>query len=532
MDESGAPRPGRSRPGPAAALWRDRVLIGLVLLIAGSAAGFGLGLGGLGSQVLACWVALAGLHVGLAVMASGVSRAPGAATATRRVWAAVGFAGAVYAVGDAVQLAMLATEPMSLLVALGGPVQSVSVLIGTGVLVVVMLTSPIGLESRRDRVHFWLDVAIVMVAATTFGSYAYVPDGGSKLVAVLLSLLIGPGLFLVGVFAIVKLILSPTPPFSRLAGMILGAAATLEALAQASSRLMIDSGRVSWQLGVTVIASALLAGSARAQQVQVRFDPDVLRPRLRSRFSVLPYAAIAATYGLLVWVLAEVGLNAHMWIVVGGAIASTGLVVGRQLVAFTDNTRLLDELDAKVRELHQTLRERDLLATELRHKAFHDPLTHLPNRAMFDSRLQDALSAKAGSTGHLTLMIVDLDDFKQVNDQFGHPTGDELLVVTAQRLRNCVREVDLVARLGGDEFAILLMDVPDEAERIAARIVEALSAPVTVSDVTASVSASVGVVVSDGGPRTAEQLLHDADTAMYAAKHSGKGRYSISPATR
>jgi diguanylate cyclase (GGDEF)-like protein len=477
--------------------------------------------------VLVCWTLMAAVHTGLAITATWVSRVPGATTATRRVWAAVAVAGAAYAVGDGVQLVMLAVGPMSLQVALGGTVQSLSVLVGTAALVIVMLTSPLGLGSGRERTRFWLDVSIVMAAATAFGGYSYAPADGSRLVAVLLSLLIGPGLFLVGVFAVVKLFFSPQPPFSRLAGLTLAAAATLEGLAQASSRVMIESDRVSWQLGVTVIASTLLLASARIQQLQVRADRDVLRSRVRRRFSTVPYTAIGATYALLVWALAEVGLNAHVWVVVGGAIVSTGLVVGRQVVAFTDNTRLLDTLDAKVRELHQSLRDRDDLATELRHEAFHDPLTHLANRAKFNERLGVALSDVGPAAGNLTLMIVDLDGFKQVNDQYGHATGDEVLVVTAQRLRNCVREVDLVARLGGDEFAVLLQGLPGGPDEIAARIVDAMAMPFTVSRRTASMSASVGVVVADDGVRTAEQLLHAADTAMYAAKRAGKGSYHV-----
>jgi diguanylate cyclase len=526
VDEFGAKRHLDSQPRLTSALWRDHVLIGLGLLIVSCVVGFGLDLGNQAAQVLACWALLACLHVSLAITAGWVSRVPGVTTATRRVWAAVSFAGVAYTVGDAIQLVMLATGPMSLQVALGGTAQSLSVLLGTAGLVTVMLTSPIGL-GPRERTHFWLDVGIVMAAATTFGAYAYVPADSSKLLDVLLSILIGPGLFLVGMFAVVKLVLSAAPPFSRLAGLTLAVAAALEGLAQASSKLMIDNGQASWLLGITVIASVLLTGSSRIQQLQVRADPNVLHPRVRRRFTTLPYAAIAATYLLLVWVLAKVGLNAHVWIVVAGAIASTTLVVGRQLVAFTDNTHLLDEVDAKVQELNQALRERDLLATKLRHEAFHDPLTGLANRSMFNNRLQDALSGVGPATGHLTLMIVDLDDFKQVNDRYGHAAGDEVLVATARRLRNCVREVDLVARLGGDEFAVLHEDLPDEAAQIAERIVEAVAQPFTVSAATASVTASVGVVVARGERRTSEQLMHAADTAMYAAKHSGKRGYRI-----
>ncbi|MDQ1535925.1 MAG: hypothetical protein QOE58_318 [Actinomycetota bacterium] len=514
-------------PRPGSALSQDRVLMGLTALIVGSLGCFGMGFGTLTIQVVVCWVLMAGLHTGLAIMAGSVARVTGTRKTTRRIWGAVSFAGFAYAFGDAAQLVMIAVSPMSREVAQGGLVQSWSVLIGTVGIVVVALTSPTGHSSRRERTRFWLDVGIVMAAATTFGGYTYLPSDTSNAAAWILGLLTGPGVFLVGVFAVVKLMLSAHPPFSRQAGMTLAGAALLEGVAQASGTLMTDVGRLSWLLGVTVIASTLLAGSSRIQQLQVQLDPSILRPRLRRPFSTLPYMAIAATNLLLLWALADIGLNEHVWVVIVGGITSTVLVVGRQLVAITDNTRLLHELDTKVRELNQSLDERDLLTDQLRHQAFHDPLTGLANRAMFNDELRETLSGAGTFNGHLTLMIIDLDDFKQVNDRFGHAAGDDLLVEAAQRLRSCVRELDLVARLGGDEFAVLLKDLRQEDDQIAARIVDAIAVPFAVSGGTALVGASVGVVVADGRSRTAEQLLNDADTAMYVAKRSGKRGYRV-----
>ena len=522
---------------PTASLGHDRVLIGILLVILGSVVAYGFDLGPRSVQVVVCWVLLLGLHVGLAVIASRVARVPGTARATRWIWAAIAVAGGSYAVGDTAQLMTIASSPMTLSVALGGTVQSFSVLLGTCVpiLVALLVTAPIGNGSRQDATSFWLDVGIVMAAAATFGGYVYIPDG-SKVTEVLLSVLIGPGLFLVGVFAVVKLFLSSQPPFSRLAGLVLGAAAALEGAAQAATSLLVEVPGLSWLLGLTVVASALLTASARIQHLQVSLDPRTLEPRPRGRYSTLPYAAIGATYVLLVWVLVHDGLTGHAWIVITGAIASTALVLGRQLAAFADNSRLLDELDAKVQELHQLLRERDDLATRLRHEALHDPLTGLANRSMFNRRLSDVMREGDTPARPLTLMIVDLDDFKQVNDEYGHASGDEVLVAVARRLRSCVRDVDLVARLGGDEFALLLEDLPDDADQVARRIVEVIGRPVTFvagdpgaeETVSVTVSASVGVVIADLDRRTAEQLLHAADVTMYSAKRSGKGAYRVS----
>jgi diguanylate cyclase len=514
-------------PRPATAMRRDGVLIGVVGLIVGCLVWFGFGVGTLGTQAATCWVLMTSLHVTLAFTAGRIYRHPGATKTTGRVWASIGFAGAAYAVGDIAQLVAIAFKPVSVDAALGSMGQSLSVAVGTGVVVVVMLTTPIGLESRRERTQFWLDAGVVMAAATSFGVYNYAPGDASTLSHVVLSLLLGPGLFLVGVFAVVRLVLSAHSPISKRAGLALAAAAVLEGVVQAASSVLVDNGRLSWLLGLSVIASTVLLGSARIQQLQVRAEMANTWSRPQRRFSALPYTAIVATYLLLVWVLAKDGLNVHVWIVVAGAILSTALVIVRQLAAFADNARLLDELDETVDRLRELLAEREFLTAELRHQAFHDPLTGLANRALLDDRLQFALNSARPVATRWALMIVDLDDFKEVNDRFGHAAGDELLVGAGRRLRNCVREPDLVVRVGGDEFAVLVDNPKGEPHEIAKRIVEAIAQPFTLSCGTASVSASVGVVVFDGAGRTAEELQHDADTAMYQAKRAGKGEYRV-----
>jgi diguanylate cyclase (GGDEF)-like protein len=231
-------------------------------------------------------------------------------------------------------------------------------------------------------------------------------------------------------------------------------------------------------------------------------------------------------------VLASVGLDAKAWIVVVGAISSTALVVGRQLAAFTDNARLLAELDNRVDELHTALTERDELAARLHHQAFHDSLTGLANRALFLRRLDEAARRPAdGRTADLVVMLVDLDDFKPVNDQFGHAVGDQLLTELGSRLRACVRDTDTVARLGGDEFAILMERISpnDDLSVIADRMVHAVQVPFQVEDtqVAVAVTASVGIVMVRPGARLPGEILHDADMAMYAVKNRGKGGFEI-----
>jgi diguanylate cyclase (GGDEF)-like protein/PAS domain S-box-containing protein len=173
--------------------------------------------------------------------------------------------------------------------------------------------------------------------------------------------------------------------------------------------------------------------------------------------------------------------------------------------------------------------ERKAFEDQLRHRAFHDPLTHLPNRALFDDRVAHAFSRRSASDRHVAVLFIDLDDFKGVNDALGHAAGDQLLIGVASRLRSCLRSSDTAARLGGDEFGVLLegLDHPSEAAGAADRVLQALRAPFFMHGQPARVKASVGVAVGSGGTTKAEQLVRDADVAMYLAKHNGRDRYEV-----
>ncbi|MDG4824506.1 sensor domain-containing diguanylate cyclase [Asanoa sp. WMMD1127] len=170
-----------------------------------------------------------------------------------------------------------------------------------------------------------------------------------------------------------------------------------------------------------------------------------------------------------------------------------------------------------VRDVSDTVALRD----RLRHDASHDELTGLPNRALFNERAEELRDAVARGQGSAVLLL-DLDQFKDVNDRLGHQAGDELLRVAAKRIKRSVRPADTVARLGGDEFSVILVDTSEsEAAATARRIVDALARPVSISGHTLRPMASIGVAVS--GDKPVEALLRDADTAMYRAKrrHSG-----------
>ncbi len=173
--------------------------------------------------------------------------------------------------------------------------------------------------------------------------------------------------------------------------------------------------------------------------------------------------------------------------------------------------------------------ERKALEEQLRHQAFHDPLTNLANRARFTDRLEQALLRSARSGKPLAVLFMDVDNFKLINDSLGHSVGDQLLIEIGARLQSCLRKSSTCARLGGDEFAILLEDVRgvEDAAEVAARITETLADPFTYSGRDLTVSASVGVAMSGERLTSADGLLRKADLAMYAAKGRGKAHFEI-----
>jgi diguanylate cyclase (GGDEF)-like protein len=164
-----------------------------------------------------------------------------------------------------------------------------------------------------------------------------------------------------------------------------------------------------------------------------------------------------------------------------------------------------------------------------RHAALHDDLTRLPNRTLLTDRLAHALDRARRRRGPFALMLLDLDRFKNVNDSLGHPQGDRLLAAAARRLCECVRPGDTVSRLGGDEFALLLEEIagPADPVRVAERVQYSLSAPFDLDGHEVVTAASIGIAL--GGPhyQGAEEVLRDADIAMYRAKALGRGRHQV-----
>ena len=181
------------------------------------------------------------------------------------------------------------------------------------------------------------------------------------------------------------------------------------------------------------------------------------------------------------------------------------------------------------RRLAEEERRRKAQEEWMRHQAFHDPVTELPNRVSFTEHLGEAMRRAKRADWQLALLFVDLDLFKRVNDSLGHDAGDRLLRIAAHRIRGAVRESDLLFRMGGDEFTVLLEDVrgPEEAGAVAGRMLEAIAEPVQLDHHEISVSASVGIALFPRDDVVGERLVKSADTAMYRAKELGRNRYAF-----
>lgn len=195
-------------------------------------------------------------------------------------------------------------------------------------------------------------------------------------------------------------------------------------------------------------------------------------------------------------------------------------------------SRYLDPGNAGICLIYQLhdITSRQEAEARLHHIAFHDGLTNLANRSCFHERLELAVDrSRTDPTHRFAVMFLDLDRFKVVNDSLGHIAGNALLREVAQRLRACMRPCDLVARLGGDEFAILVEQLHETQQGLvlAERVLEALTQPVSINGTELVPGASIGITFSDLGYRTVDEVLRDADLAMYEAKASGRGRVAL-----
>jgi diguanylate cyclase (GGDEF)-like protein len=438
---------------------------------------------------------------------------PGLDPVQRRLWRQLALVCAMVIVGNA-------GGTVDAMLGKRGPTPHTSALYVLAVLILLwaLLSLPVGPGHNRDRlVRFILDATIV---TTTVGLFAWYylfrridTWNGSLRTAMpfVMLLLIG----LIGALAFVKVAITGLGGMDRPALRLLAFAALVGAVGGGVFPLVAHLHRHLDGAQICIPATMLLVVFAADRQRRAAGVPR--RERHRRPFSIVPYAAVAATDCLLIAVSHHADGAVPVIAVV--AVGLTGLVVVRQLGALRQNARLLHRVDSNLLELRR-------YQIELTHRATHDELTNLANRSLFEQESRSGLDS-VGQGETLSLALIDLDDFKGINDRLGHAVGDALLIVVGQRLRECVRRGDIVARLGGDEFGLLLRGLrSEEATDVLERIAEALTRPVHAAGHDLLVRASIGLAQAwpGAGP---QELLRRADVAMYAAKERGKGRYAV-----
>ncbi|GIE98388.1 putative bifunctional diguanylate cyclase/phosphodiesterase [Paractinoplanes rishiriensis] len=377
------------------------------------------------------------------------------------------------------------------------PVQLVFHAAAVVLVVYAMFRLPFGGQTRGGVFRVVLDAGTVMLGCAVFmwhfSTRNAFATGDSKIVwsSLVLSLLA-----MVAVFAVAKVTLTRhESALDRTALRLVGLAVLIGALVPVMFPLVVQSDPRLHMDIIDLPIIYFIVGLASRRQRAAEYGPRRgKRPARMRSFSVLPYVAVAAVDGLLLAVTIPEPAPGYQLVVVS-AILLTAVVVIRQVTAFLDNGRLLKRLD---------------------HGATHDALTQLPNRVLFHDRLQQALAAPGDR--RVSVALIDLDDFKIVNDTLGHEVGDQLLVSVAERLGACIRVEDTVARLGGDEFVVVLDGVdPAAADLAAQRMIAALAAPVLADGHELPIRASIGVADGRAGDDPSV-LLRQADIAMYAAK--------------
>jgi diguanylate cyclase (GGDEF)-like protein len=423
--------------------------------------------------------------------------------------------------------------------------------------VFLLLEKPSTPEEQINRV---LDAGIVMVAAILafwnllVGPIAFANAGYPVLGQAIL--LAYPVSDLVLLWALLRIVYGNADRHFELPVFLFGGSLTLTIIMDCiysyqalmgtyASGSLLDSG---W------IASGLLAGLAGVSQVIAvqswkKAEPypsilDSIRP-LKAITPYLPYFWLVGAYVLLVESrFTPLPMNFFALSLGVGVIIC--LVLLRQIITLLENSRLNHELQQTMerlqiqaaelreanRELHNEVTERKVVEQQLTYDSLHDAMTGLPNRVLFLDRLGQAIEYYKRRTEYaFAVLFIDVDQFKVINDSLGHLAGDQLLIAVGRRMKECLRASDTVARFGGDEFAVLL-EVTGAGDRssvltVAEKIQEAIRQPFKLDGRELYITASIGIVMNMAGYDVPEEVLRDADIAMYQAKASGKARFEV-----
>ena len=304
---------------------------------------------------------------------------------------------------------------------------------------------------------------------------------------------------------------------------------------------------LGWILSYLLIA---FAGVYQADAAQTYKEDATLpymnlfiRERISQALAYTPYIWVVGAYYLLInYHYAESPINPDVLFVGVGCII--GLVIIRQIIALIENNHLLSnlrkaleqgnlqasELNKSNQNLQQEIIRRERVEEQLLHDALYDGLTGLANRVLFMDRLGHAVEiTKREPEFHYSILFLDIDNFKSINDSLGHSSGDQALIEIAQRFKNCTRTIDTVARFGGDEFVILLEHTTKKnpAISVANRILTELQHPFILKGKEILISCSIGIVHGISKYNNSEDILRDVDSALYRAKERGKAQYEI-----
>jgi diguanylate cyclase (GGDEF)-like protein len=413
---------------------------------------------------------------------------------------------------------------------------------------------------HRDQwIRKGLDAAIIMIAALlVFGNFLIGPLAISNsqesfaYQALTLAYPIGDLLIL---FSLVALLYRgteveyPTPLVMLGIGTLVMVASDTVFSFQALSDTYVSGSALDLGWVITYLLFGL-AGVSQAyawepgKRPTAFFTTEHLIARIFDRVLVVfPYLWIIGAFALLL-VSHVFPLPMNFWLIAAGVGLIIALAIVRLMVTLTENGRLVSslgaalqrvqqqtaELEANNRSLQSEIRERMRAERQLAYDNLHDNLTGLPNRVLFIDRLEHAISHNARHPdSHAAVLFLDLDYFKVINDSLGHSFGDEFLISIARRLRTSLRNSDTIARLGGDEFVILLEDVRDEISVILAanRLQDSLRVPFQLMGNEVFTTASIGIVSSLAGYSLPNEVLRDADIAMYQAKLLGKACHAV-----
>ena len=371
---------------------------------------------------------------------------------------------------------------------------------------------PVPTSARRDLIALLIDTVLIAGSLLALG-WSVVPRSAfdwSGQNSVVLGFAAAYPIADLLLFTMVLLLLFTRPgsPAGRLPLHLVGIALAGFVVSDSLRLMSLGQGPLNPLESAGYLVGCGFVALAAASRKPVPDDPTDTVAERDWPHLLLPYVPVTAT-GIVIAISTGAGNPLSPFEAYLGWLG-LGLVVARQMFTIVDNTVLLDRVSEGQQRLH--------------HQAYHDPLTGLANRALFRERLVLALDAHRHRGRTVAVLFADLDDFKLVNDSFGHAMGDRVLRAIAERLQGCVSPDDLVARLGGDEFAVLLDQHAADAEPAGHRILAALREPFHIDGHRIGVGASIGLVVPDPGePMSADALLRRADAAMYSSKRRGKG---------